>query len=148
MGGSEKATSSGSSSSTPLSERVNPAQWALYGPAAAMGLNKAFGNDFSKSYLTDARGAAMANTAGAQNNLSNSLSSQGVNLSSPLMSQLSRGVQTKGIDALGQAQSNYEKLKDQSQRSYFNTMAGMLSAWPPAETTSTQTSTTPTQGGK
>jgi hypothetical protein len=68
------------------------------------------------------------------------MASNGIDLKSPLFAQLSRGVQTKGIDSLMQAQSQAEKLKNQMQAQYFGSTANMLSSWPPAETTSTQSS--------
>jgi hypothetical protein len=158
MGGSSPATSYNQSTShgysRPLSERTHPAQWALYGPAAAMLSEKAFGGARDKQITeTGLRNQAFTNSVGAAQRLGNTMASQGIGASSPLYAAMNRGLQTNLVDNLSGASAQAEQAQRATQADYAKTLASYLGNWPPSESYSNSQSTGTSQqpassGGK
>ena len=150
-GGSQGTSqSSGTGYSRPLSERAHPAQWALYGPTAAMLTEKAFGGARDKQITeTGIRNNALESSLGATQRLGNQFASQGISPQSPLYAAVNRGIQTNTTGALAGAQSQAEQAQRATQTDYAKTIANFIGNWPPPESWSTQqsSSTTPSSGG-
>ena len=138
---------SGESSSTPqaLRKRAFPAQWALYGPTAALGLQRAYGSPFEyQKNLTDLTGQITQNAAGAQSRLGSTLAGHGIDLTSPLYAGASRGIETQQMSDLAGAAGMAKNLQQSEQQKYYQMISQMVGAQPPGN----QISQAQQKGGK
>jgi hypothetical protein len=158
-GSTSQSTSTGKGYSRPLSERAHPAQWALYGPTAAMLTEKAFGGERDKQIMeTDLRNKAFSNAVGGAQRWGNSMASQGVAPQSGVNAAVNRGLQSGLVGNLVGASNQAEQAQRATQNDYAKLLSSFIGNWPPAESWSTQnsqstTTTQPTQqpassGGK
>lgn len=144
-GGSGSSTSHGQS--RPLTERMLPEQKALWGPMAAMLMQRAFGGDVDRQVTeTGLRNRAMTDTAGATKRLAGTMASQGASPQSPLYASLNRGLQTNLVDQLSEARMKAEGAQRGTQAGWGALASRMIGEWPPAESWQSSSSTQPSQG--
>lgn len=147
-GGGSQSTGWSQGYSRPLAERAHPSQWALYGPNAAMLMQRAYGGERDKQITaSNLRNQAMSDAAGATQRMGNTMSGQGVSAQSPLYASLNRGIQTDLMSKLSGAESAAEKAQRATQAGYAGMLTGALSNWPPAESWSTSSQMSSGGGG-
>jgi hypothetical protein len=140
-GSTGQTTSSSKGYSRPLSERAHPAQWALYGPTAAMLMEKAFGGTRDRQIMeTSLRDKAFANSVGGAQRWGNSMASQGVDPSSPVNAAVNRGLQSGLVGNLVGASNSAEQAQRATQNDYAKLISQFIGNWPPAESWSTSQS--------
>lgn len=123
-----------SSGSVPLSQRSHPAQWALYGPTAAMLYEKAFGGNRDRQIMeTNLRDKAFSNSVGGAQRWGNAMASQGVAPQSGVNAAVNRGLQTQLVGGLTGATSQAEQAQRAQSNDYAKIIASLVGNWAPTE---------------
>jgi hypothetical protein len=146
---SSSSSQSSSSGSVPLSQRSHPAQWALYGPTAAMLFEKAFGGTRDKQIMeTNLRDKAFSNSVGGAQRWGNSMASQGVAPQSGVNAAVNRGLQTQLVGSLAGASSQAEQAQRAQNNDYAKIVSSLVGNWAPTESWSNSQGTTQSTGSQ
>jgi hypothetical protein len=136
------ATGSSTTISTPLSQRMLPAQKQMYGPAVGLGLMNAMTGSPLQAHqaLAGWRGGVLSDTAGAQSRLGGQLAQSGISADSPIAAASRRGIEETGLTNLAAARGAYEKQLEENKLKWFTPTMAALANWPPSESNTYQQS--------